>query len=87
VAVGQRQVSITITEGEIDALSVSQAFRNKYPVVSVPNGAQSAAKALAENYEYLDKFDKIVLMFDMDKPGREASECGCRAARGQGLHR
>jgi twinkle protein len=64
--------SITITEGEIDALSVSQAFRNKYPVVSLPNGASSAAKALAENFEYLSKFAKIVLMFDMDKAGREA---------------
>lgn len=70
--------SITITEGEIDALSVSQAFRNKYPVVSVPNGAQSAAKALAENYEYLSKFDKIVLMFDMDKPGREAIQAAAQ---------
>jgi twinkle protein len=30
---------LTITEGEIDALSVSQAQGNKWPVVSVPNGA------------------------------------------------
>ena len=32
---------IVITEGEIDALSVSQAFNNSWPVVSLPNGAQS----------------------------------------------
>jgi len=30
---------IVITEGEIDALSVSQVQDNKYPVVSIPNGA------------------------------------------------
>ena len=29
---------ITITEGEIDALSLSQAMDNKWPVVSLPSG-------------------------------------------------
>ena len=65
---------LTITEGEIDALSVSQAMENKWPVVSLPNGAQSAEKAIANAYEYLDRFERIVLMLDMDKPGREAVE-------------
>ena len=35
---------LVITEGEIDCLSVSQAFDNKYPVVSLPLGSQSAKK-------------------------------------------
>jgi twinkle protein len=65
---------ITITEGEIDALSVSQVMENKWPVVSLPNGAQSAEKAIERAYEYLDRFERIVLMFDMDKPGQEAAE-------------
>lgn len=30
---------IVVTEGEIDALSVSEVFDGKYPVVSIPNGA------------------------------------------------
>jgi twinkle protein len=63
---------LVITEGEIDALSVSQAFDNRWPVVSLPNGAQSAEKAIANAYKWLDKFERIVLMFDMDKPGQEA---------------
>jgi twinkle protein len=37
---------LTITEGEIDALSVSQAQGNKWPVVSVPTGAKGAVKPL-----------------------------------------
>ena len=37
---------ITICEGEIDALSVSQAQGNKWPVVSIPTGAAGAKKAL-----------------------------------------
>lgn len=64
---------IVITEGEIDAMSVSQAMGNKWPVVSLPNGAQSAVKAIQKAYDYLDGFEEIVLMFDMDEPGREAA--------------
>ena len=33
-----------ITEGEIDCLSVAQAIKGKYPVISINNGAQSAKK-------------------------------------------
>jgi twinkle protein len=43
---------IVVTEGEIDALSVSQVQNNKWPVVSVPNGAQGAKKSLQRNLEY-----------------------------------
>lgn len=67
---------IVITEGEIDALTVSQLQGNKWPVVSLPNGAQSAAKTLRANLEYLERFDEVVLMFDDDEPGRKAAaEC------------
>lgn len=67
-------LSVVITEGELDALSVSQAFKHKYAVVSLPNGASDAAYSLQKHYEWLDKFKKIVLMFDQDDPGREAAE-------------
>lgn len=66
--------SVVITEGELDALSVSQAFGNKYPVLSLPQGAQSAKKVLQTHYEYLDNFEKIVLCFDNDEPGQKAVE-------------
>lgn len=66
--------SVVITEGELDALSVSQAFDNKWPVVSIPNGAQSAVKSLSNAFEWLDGFEKIVLCFDQDEPGRKATQ-------------
>lgn len=66
--------SIVITEGEIDALSVSQVFDNRWPVVSVPNGAQSAAKDVARYLDYFDNFESVVIMFDQDEPGRKAAE-------------
>lgn len=65
---------IVVTEGEIDCLSVAQVQGLKWPVVSLPNGAQSAPKVIADNIEYLSNFDEVILMFDMDKPGREAIE-------------
>src|SRR5574337_2089392 len=66
--------SVVITEGEIDALAMSKAFDGKWPAVSIPNGAQSAVKAIQNAYEWLDQFEKIVLCFDQDEPGRKASQ-------------
>ena len=65
---------VVITEGEIDALSVSQLQGNKWPVVSIPKGAAGAKKALKKELEWLEKFDEIVLMFDNDDAGQEAIE-------------
>lgn len=80
---------VVITEGEIDALTVSQLQNNKWPVVSLPNGAQSAKKAVQRSLEWLEQFDSVVLMFDDDDPGRAAiAECApllspgkCKIAR------
>nr|DAQ24459.1 MAG TPA: DNA directed DNA polymerase [Caudoviricetes sp.] len=67
---------VIITEGEIDCLSVSQLQGNKWPVVSLPNGAQSAVKAFRCNLDWLSSFSEVVLAFDMDEPGQEAAkEC------------
>lgn len=65
---------IVLTEGEIDALTMSQVQGNKWPVVSVPNGAQSAKKHVAENLDYYSGFDEVVIMFDMDDPGKKAAQ-------------
>lgn len=65
---------IVITEGEIDAMSVSQVQDHKWPVVSIPNGAAAARKAMARAMDYLEGFEEIILMFDMDEPGQEAAE-------------
>jgi len=65
---------LTITEGEIDALSVSQVNNHKWPVVSVPNGAQAAPKAIRENLEWVESFDTVVFMFDTDEPGIQAAK-------------
>lgn len=65
---------IVITEGEVDALSMSQALQNRWPVVSVVNGAAGAKKNISNNIEWLEKFDSVVLMFDQDDPGRKAAE-------------
>lgn len=68
---------LTITEGEIDAMSMSQANGLKYAVVSLPNGTGSLAQVIKRDYEYICSFETVVLMFDMDAPGREAAEKAC----------
>ena len=71
---GGTNLFVTVTEGEIDCMSVSQVQGNKFPVVSLPNGAQSAKKYLAANAAWLAQFARIVLCFDSDEPGRQAAE-------------
>ena len=65
--------AITITEGEFDALAVFQMTGSKYPAVSIRNGAHSALKDCRNAYEYLNSFDKIVLCFDSDEQGQQAT--------------
>jgi len=65
---------VVVTEGEIDAMTVSQLQGNKWPVVSVQNGAQAAKRELSKQLDWLEKFDRVILMFDMDEPGRKAVE-------------
>lgn len=70
---------ITVTEGEIDAMSVYQMLGSKYPAVSISNGAHSVRKQL-ENpvvYNYLDSFDEIIVCFDNDEHGQKAVEVFC----------
>jgi len=67
-------VFCVITEGEIDAMTISQVQGNKFPVVSLPSGAPSANKYLAANLKWLNQFSRIVLCFDSDEPGEKAAE-------------
>ncbi len=64
---------IVITEGAIDALSYAEVRKN-WPVVSIPNGAESAPATLKANLEWLETFDKVILCFDNDDPGQKAAE-------------
>jgi twinkle protein len=67
---------VVVSEGELDAMSIAQAFNLKWQAVSVPNGAQGAKKSIAKNLEWLEGFDEVVLAFDNDEPGRAAArEC------------
>ena len=64
---------ICITEGAIDCLTMSQLFDNKYPVVSIPNGTNSAVRCFKENYDFINSFETVVLCFDMDEAGQKAA--------------
>ena len=73
---------VLITEGELDALSAYQmlAEYNKSKghdfetaVVSPTTGANSH-KQIAAQYRFFDSFDNIIVCYDNDKAGKEATE-------------
>lgn len=76
--------AITITEGECDAMAAFEMLGSKWPVVSV-HSAQAAPKDVADNFEYLNSFETIVICFDKDEakykpdgsvyyPGQDAAQ-------------
>lgn len=64
--------AITLVEGECDALAGFQLTGSRYPCVSVKS-ASEAKKNCADNFEYLNSFEKIVICFDNDEPGQKAA--------------
>jgi len=68
-----RGKEIVITEGELDCLSVYQ-LRPTWPVVSLPNGAAGAKKALQHQLKWLMGFESIILFFDNDEAGQQAAQ-------------
>lgn len=74
---------VLIVGGEHDCLAAYQMLQNYYkskgwdfetPVVSPTVGETGCAKQLAKNYAFFDSFDRIVLGFDQDEAGLEATE-------------
>lgn len=69
--------SITITEGEYDAMAAYQMTGSKYPHFSIWNGVGGGDKPKKEFrrcFDELKAFDEIILNFDADEPGRAGVE-------------
>lgn len=73
---------LVITEGEIDAMSVAEVLRAggkpaswREPVVvaSLHNGSTSAKTCLSRSIQWIEGFDDVILFFDQDKSGQEAT--------------
>jgi len=76
---------ITLVEGEYDAMACYELTGSRWPCVSVRNGADGATRDVADNFEYLNSFPHIVIVFDKDEgklnaktgqvrfPGQEAA--------------
>jgi len=56
---------ITLVEGELDAAAAYEMTGSRWPVVSVHSAGQ-ARRNVADNFEYLNSFDTIVICFDAD---------------------
>ena len=64
---------IVITEGELDAASCYEAMSG-WPMVSVPHGATGAKKDVQKQITLFQGYEEIVLFFDNDDAGRQATE-------------
>ena len=70
--------TLVITEGFLDAMAASQMLFGKlssdrrYPVVSLPNGANSL-KAVVNNMSWINTFNKVIIMLDQDDVGQKAT--------------
>lgn len=65
---------VTVHEGEFDALAGYQMMGSKYPNLSIPTGSKGAKKACQMNLDYLESYDRKVVSFDGDKPGKDAAD-------------
>ena len=77
---GQRQATsgftLVICEGAIDALSVAQAYKEKYgrtySVVAVPSSS-STSVPLAQR-DWINSFKTVVIMMDQDEAGKKMAD-------------
>ena len=67
---------IVVTEGELDAASCYEAMPG-WPMVSLPHGAASAKKDIQKQIPLFQGYDEIILFFDSDTAGREATDAAC----------
>ena len=65
---------VTLVEGEFDALAAFQMLGSKFPVLSIRNGAASAAVDVRSQYKWLDSFENVVVFMDNDEQGQSAVE-------------
>ena len=77
-SVGIRGKQLVITEGELDAMAVAQAYHDHYgkyyTVVSIPSA--TGINALIHNIEFIKNFESVILMLDGDEAGQKATaEC------------
>jgi twinkle protein len=64
--------SVTITEGEYDALAIYEATRGSTAGISV-RSASSALRDCTRDYDFINSFARIIIAFDADEPGQQAA--------------
>ncbi len=64
---------LVIAHGEINTMTIAQAFNNKWQAVGI-SSYKNAAYQVKRNYEWLDSFKDIVLAFDTTEAGTATTE-------------
>jgi twinkle protein len=82
--------NLFITEGELDAMSLYQVLKSQSTipgwepaVVSLSHGAASAARDISVDLDFIQTFEKVVLVFDQDEAGERAVDEACKLLAGK----
>ena len=65
--------TLVLTEGELDCMSVHEACVDEVTAVSITSGIGSVQKGIITNLKWISAFDRVVILFDSDEPGRKAA--------------
>jgi hypothetical protein len=73
---------VMVTEGFLDMLAAQQMMQENRPdfitaIVSLPNGINP--KSVKENYEFLNKFETVLICVDQDDVGQKGARELCKA--------
>lgn len=71
--------TITICEGEKDAMSAFQMLGKRTPCVSIKSGTSALTTEMQKSFEYVNSFEEIRICMDPDEPGRQAVKKFCEA--------
>ena len=81
VAFEKGQKYLVIVTGQEDAMALAQVLKSEKgdqtywtPVVSITCGDGSAMTQIKANYEYVNSFEKVILMFDNDESAQKEVE-------------
>ena len=72
---------LTITEGECDAMAAYELMGSKWSAVSIRHGAGNAEQDIKNSLEFVEGFDNVIICFDNDKQGKQASKKVARLLR------
>ena len=66
--------NILVHEGELDAMSSWQMLKSRGKKIDSVSTSGANARGIKDNWEFLNEYENILVVYDMDEPGKKAAE-------------